>query len=200
MCGSIFKLFYFCLFSLFHFNPSYSSQYIAPFYAYIQPVKRFIFQYGPCVGVCLRKGKSKIPCRVSGYGGFHIEQNGKIGSYRSKVPGLEPWLEHWSSKLIVIFSAKRWAINLRREDLINREPEYLHKNCTVCTEHFEDIMFVNDLRNRLKPTAIPTIVRVNNPPPLVASSRPKPTRKYTDTVDGRQKNAKIRRLGNLFWI
>ncbi len=69
--------------------------------------------------------------------------------------------------------AKRWAINIRRDDLIDKTPEYLKKNCFVCSKHFEQPMFLNDLRNRLQPTAVPTLVDVPFPPPSVFSSRPK---------------------------
>ena len=63
--------------------------------------------------------------------------------------------------------SKRWVINLRRDDLVNRSPEYLYKNCTVCSEHFEPIMFMHDIRNRLYSHSIPTIVNVSNPPKTV---------------------------------
>jgi len=69
--------------------------------------------------------------------------------------------------------AKRWAINIRRDDLIDKTPEYLKKNCFVCSKHFEQPMFLNDLRNRLQPTAVPTLVDVPFPPPSVFSSHPK---------------------------
>jgi hypothetical protein len=69
--------------------------------------------------------------------------------------------------------AKRWAINIRREDLVDKSPEYLNRNCYVCGEHFEGPMFLNDLRNRLHHTAVPTIVDVPNPPPKVFATRRK---------------------------
>ena len=72
--------------------------------------------------------------------------------------------------------SKRLVINLRRDDLVNRSPEYLYKNCTVCSEHLEPIMFMNDLRNRLYSYSIPTIVNVSNPPKTVMISRPLPHR------------------------
>ena len=43
---------------------------------------------------------------------------------------------------------------------MNRSPEYLNQNCRVCSEHFESLMFLNDLKNRLQPTAVPTLVNV----------------------------------------
>lgn len=75
---------------------------------------------------------------------------------------------------IVYFdSAKRWAINIRRDDLIGRTPEYLNKNCFVCSDHFEMQMFLNDLKNRLQPSAVPTLVDVSNPPSKVFPARKK---------------------------
>ena len=71
-------------------------------------------------------------------------------------------------------SAKRWAVNVRRDDLVNKSAEYMNKNCCLCSEHFEHIMFLNDLRNRLQPTAVPTLVNVSNPPALSAVERPAP--------------------------
>jgi hypothetical protein len=80
------------------------------------------------------------------------------------------------------FSAKQWAINLRRQDLLNKSPEYLHKNCRVCSEHFEAVMFLNDLRNRLQPAAVPTVVNVPNPPKQITCSRPAPKRRILDAM------------------
>ena len=41
----------------------------------------------------------------------------------------------------------------------------------MCAEHFEDMMFANDLRNRLNPEAKPTLFSVPNPPPTVGTKR-----------------------------
>lgn len=59
----------------------------------------------------------------------------------------------------------------RREDLMNKDAEYLYKNCRMCAEHFEDIMFANDLKNRLQPEAKPTLFDIPNPPPTVGKKR-----------------------------
>jgi hypothetical protein len=56
---------------------------------------------------------------------------------------------------------------------VNQSPEYLYKNCFVCGEHFESQMFLNDLKNRLQPTAVPTLINVNNPPQSVFPVRKK---------------------------
>lgn len=41
----------------------------------------------------------------------------------------------------------------------------------MCAEHFEDIMFANDLKNRLQPEAKPTLFDIPNPPPTVGKKR-----------------------------
>jgi len=52
--------------------------------------------------------------------------------------------------------AKEWAECVGRKDLCRSSPRYL-KKLFVCGEHFETNMFLNDLRNRLQPTAVPTV-------------------------------------------
>jgi len=80
--------------------------------------------------------------------------------------------------------AKGWAINIRRDDLINKSSEYMHKNCKVCSEHFEPMMFRNELKTRLQPTAVPTIVNVSNPPRRVAPARSSPRKRRHGNVSG----------------
>ncbi|CAG9837715.1 unnamed protein product [Diabrotica balteata] len=54
--------------------------------------------------------------------------------------------------------SKNWAILCSREDLLEEnEPENLYKRYRVCGVHFEPRYFLNDLRNRLQPTAVPTL-------------------------------------------
>ncbi|XP_072393483.1 uncharacterized protein [Diabrotica undecimpunctata] len=54
--------------------------------------------------------------------------------------------------------SKNWAILCSREDLLEEsEPENLFKKYRICAGHFESKCFLNDLRNRLQPTAVPTI-------------------------------------------
>jgi hypothetical protein len=43
-------------------------------------------------------------------------------------------------------------------------------------------MFLNDLQNRLQPTAVPTLVNVPNPPKQIAVRRPPPKRRMEATV------------------
>ena len=59
----------------------------------------------------------------------------------------------------------------RRADLMNKDADYLYRNCRMCAEHFEDMMFANDLRNRLNPEAKPTLFNISNAPPTVGNKR-----------------------------
>ncbi|KAI4454224.1 thap domain-containing [Holotrichia oblita] len=56
-----------------------------------------------------------------------------------------------------IVRARIWAIAGRREDLLENL-ESLHRSHRLCGAHFEAKAFLNDLRNRLQPEAVPTIV------------------------------------------
>ena len=95
----------------------------------------------------------------------------------------------WSSLqcvMLILFafcSAHTWAINIRCQDLIKQTPLYLNKNCYLCSENFEPQMFLNDLKNRLQPTAVPTVVQVPNLPKLLFSSSRKRTCEGVSGVD-----------------
>ena len=55
--------------------------------------------------------------------------------------------------------------------------EKLHKQYRVCQEHFEESQFMNPaVKNRLIHTAVPTIIAVQNPPPLLTPKRQLPKR------------------------
>ena len=54
---------------------------------------------------------------------------------------------------------------------MNKSAEYLHNNCKLCAEHFEDCMFTNHMKNRLNPKAKPTVFNIPNPPPKVGQKR-----------------------------
>ena len=75
-----------------------------------------------------------------------------------------------------------------------KSPEYMNKNCKVCSEHFESIMFLNDLKNRLQPTAVPTIVNVANPPQRVTSKRPRPVNRSHPGIGSSDSRTKTRKL------
>ncbi|XP_018573451.1 uncharacterized protein LOC108912636 isoform X2 [Anoplophora glabripennis] len=51
---------------------------------------------------------------------------------------------------------RQWAINCGRMDLLKKTTKYCHENCKLCGWHFEDVMFLNDLKNRLQRHAVPT--------------------------------------------
>ncbi|KAL6255033.1 hypothetical protein P5V15_013366 [Pogonomyrmex californicus] len=57
--------------------------------------------------------------------------------------------------------AKQWAIACLREDLASKA-HLLYNSYRVCGDHFEKIMFKNDLKNRLHPHAFPTLKITNN--------------------------------------
>lgn len=54
---------------------------------------------------------------------------------------------------------------------MNKDANYLYKNCRLCTDHFEDMMFANALKNRLKTDAKPTLFSIPNAPPTVGTKR-----------------------------
>ena len=80
------------------------------------------------------------------------------------------------------YRSKEWVNLCRREDLRDKTPKYLYNNCKLCSTHFEDCMFYNDLRNRLKSDAKPTLFDIPNPPPTVSSKRRRLERGQTFTV------------------
>lgn len=50
-----------------------------------------------------------------------------------------------------------WIENCNRRDLLNKDLSKLWKSTHVCGKHFENRMFLNNLKNRLQPHAIPTL-------------------------------------------
>ena len=67
--------------------------------------------------------------------------------------------------------AKKWVVNMRREDLMKSSAEYLHVNIKVCSEHFEKSQY-HPNSTRLKRDATPTLFDVPNPPKPHVSKRP----------------------------
>ncbi|EZA51852.1 hypothetical protein X777_09618, partial [Ooceraea biroi] len=49
-----------------------------------------------------------------------------------------------------------WAKAARRDDLIPNA-EKLYNSHRLCASHFEEKHFLNDLKNRLMPNAVPTV-------------------------------------------
>ncbi|GFR97911.1 52 kDa repressor of the inhibitor of the protein kinase [Elysia marginata] len=71
---------------------------------------------------------------------------------------------------------KKWVINCRRQDLLNKSPRNLYTSNVLYAVHFEDTQFTEPhKKNRLKPLkAVPTLFNIPNPPPKIANRRPGP--------------------------
>ncbi|CAB4032325.1 THAP domain-containing [Paramuricea clavata] len=78
--------------------------------------------------------------------------------------------------------SKEWVNLCRRLDLMDKTKKYWYNNCKLCSDHFEDCMFYNDLRNRLKSDAKPTLFEIPNPPPTISSIRRPLQREQTLTA------------------
>ena len=75
-----------------------------------------------------------------------------------------------------------WVQNCRRADLMTKTPEYLSKNCSICSIHFEpDLLpkFCNQ-RRRLPRHAKPTLFDVPNPPPHLTITRKRTDRPFIE--------------------
>ncbi len=66
---------------------------------------------------------------------------------------------------------KRWIINMRQDDLLEKPINYCHRNILVCAHHFEDTQFMNVKNNTLTHDAVPTLFAVSNPPRCVTPRR-----------------------------
>ena len=75
--------------------------------------------------------------------------------------------------LLCLSRCKKWVVNTRRGDLDKFTPEQLYKTYNLCAEHFEASQFMNDKKNKLIWSAIPTVFSVLlNPPDSVAVKHP----------------------------
>lgn len=88
---------------------------------------------------------------------------------------------------MLISSAKKWTVNSRRADLLKKDAKYLNKNCRICSVHFEEVMFANFLKNRLKPDAVPTLFNIPNPPKTVSLKRKSPKERTSEISPGPKK-------------
>ena len=80
--------------------------------------------------------------------------------------------------IFICLRCKKWIINTRREDLLNRNPDDVRKaGGVLCAHHFEANQFMNpQSRNKLMPNALPTMFDVPNPPVKCQMKRKLPTR------------------------
>lgn len=76
----------------------------------------------------------------------------------------------------LISRSRRWLINSRRDDLMNKDADYLYKNIKFCSLHFEESQFMNKERKKLVWNAVPTLFDIRNQPPQVSLKRKLPTR------------------------
>ena len=77
---------------------------------------------------------------------------------------------------IFIFRSKKWLVNSRREDLSNKDVNYLYNNIKFCSLHFEDSQFMNSAKKKLVWNAVPSLFEVPNKPPFLTLKRKLPTR------------------------
>ena len=74
--------------------------------------------------------------------------------------------------LYCVCSSKVWVIRSRREDLLSKDSDYLHKNCLLCAAHFQPSQFMNSsVRNKLTWNAVPSLFNIPNPSPSLESKR-----------------------------
>jgi hypothetical protein len=69
------------------------------------------------------------------------------------------------------FRAKEWVVLTRRQDLLKKSPKYLPQNCKLCSIHFEECIFSNQSKSRLRRDANPTLFNIPNPPARVGFKR-----------------------------
>jgi len=90
----------------------------------------------------------------------------------------------------------KWIQNMRRDDLRGKPPEYLYKNCRLCSQHFEDSQFYcGATKDRLLPHAVPTLFNVPNPPAPLCTQRRVLRRSAEVSAETRSKHP--RAIGNL---
>ena len=78
---------------------------------------------------------------------------------------------------------KRWVINSRRQDLLNKSSDQLFKSNVLCANHFENSQFTSLKKIRLKrQKAIPTLFSISNPPARIQPMRKLPTKRRASTV------------------
>lgn len=64
--------------------------------------------------------------------------------------------------LLIVFCdhrSKIWSTACGRKDLLQKDPTYRYINCKICGLHFENVMFLNFEKNRLKKYAVPTLFK-----------------------------------------
>ena len=89
------------------------------------------------------------------------------------------WFHMYIVFSAVFFRCKRWVQLSRRDDLRKMSTEYLHANCKLCADHFEQSQFMNSvLRNKLVWNAVPSIFSVPSPPKKLVNTWKSPLKRH----------------------
>lgn len=91
--------------------------------------------------------------------------------------------------------AQQWMTSCRREDLAQKTPFQLYNNYRVCADHFEERMFTNELKERLLPSAVPTLFPYREGPSHLAKGREK---KAYDTEDDNTREKEINFIPGMY--
>jgi hypothetical protein len=67
--------------------------------------------------------------------------------------------------------SKIWSIACGREDLLQKDAMYCYINCKICGLHFEDVMFLNFEKNRLKKNAVPVVFKDHTIPDVYQENK-----------------------------
>lgn len=90
----------------------------------------------------------------------------------------------------IFFRCKRWVINSRRDDLMNKTAQEIRQSCVyLCDLHFEKSQFMNQINpesGRLIWNAVPTLFDIPNQPPKLTVTRKLPQRTEAPPVKKRK--------------
>ena len=59
------------------------------------------------------------------------------------------WYIIYDSMFVITRGSKTWVINVRCEDLTNKEANYLNINCSKCGEHCDATQYINPAKKHL---------------------------------------------------
>ncbi|GJQ72835.1 hypothetical protein Trydic_g1484 [Trypoxylus dichotomus] len=78
----------------------------------------------------------------------------------------------------------QWIDRCNRPDLLEKNLERIWKSTFVCGKHFENHMFLNDLKNRLQPHAIPSLFLAKSYASLapIESNKPASSARILETI------------------
>ena len=56
---------------------------------------------------------------------------------------------NYDSMFVIIRRSKTWVINVRCEDIMKKDANYLNINCCKCGEHFDATQYINPAKKHL---------------------------------------------------